>query len=303
MSTDATNDECTIPPVMKIEAQTQYAMPQPEHKARDIAEYVELEAPDEKVVHCELVKTEFVAGTSYDVWDVHTDKNRWWVITNATNLYRQTEFLSLDYTLSFHIGLMARVAARNRREPEKETADILAVFRKLEQIADAADRADEVRNFNLSACNAVKLSSPCRESWHPWLLKFTLTPRSKRQKNWSGAAAEVLCSGSRARESRAFLKAVSSRAWDLVSWLTHASNSTHQDMLMAVTATQACVDALAIMLKKHRSGVPDRCPNCASYQVTALYRPEFETESGYIQFCPKCQWSDAPERVIDGGEF
>jgi hypothetical protein len=132
---------------MSIEAQAKYVMPQPEHKTRDIAEYVELEASDEKVVHCELVRTEFVSGTKYDVWDVHTDKNRWWVITNATNLYRQSEFQSLDYTLSFHIGLMARIAARDGREPDQETAEMLAVFRKLEQISDAADRADEVEEF------------------------------------------------------------------------------------------------------------------------------------------------------------
>ena len=52
----ANDDDCTIPPVMSIEAQAKYVMPQPAHKARDIAEYVELEADDEKVVHCELVK-------------------------------------------------------------------------------------------------------------------------------------------------------------------------------------------------------------------------------------------------------
>jgi hypothetical protein len=34
-----------------------------------------------------------------------TDEGRWWVITNLTNLYSQTHFPSLDYTLSFHIEL------------------------------------------------------------------------------------------------------------------------------------------------------------------------------------------------------
>lgn len=307
MAKDPANDDddCTIPPVMTIAAQAKYVTPQPEHKVRDIAEYVEIEASDEKVVHCELVRTEFVSGTRYDVWDVHTDKNRWWVITNLTNLYRQAEFQSLDYTLSFHIGLMARLAARDRREPDEETAEMLAVFRKLEQVSDAADRADEVEEFQ-------SIGLQCREALVALsriLASVVAEERTDAKfkaadfKNWSEAAAEVLCPGSSAKESRAFLKGVSSRAWDLVSWLTHAGNATHQDMIMGLMATHATVDALAMMLKKHRSGAPDRCPNCASYQVTALYRPEFETDSGYIRFCPKCEWSDAPERVIDGGTF
>lgn len=301
----ANDDDCTLPPVMSIAAQAKYVMPQPEHKARDIAEYVEIEAAGEKVVHCELVRTEFVSGTKYQVWDIHTDKNRWWVITNLTNLYRQGEFQSLDYTLSFHIGLMARLAARDRREPDEETADMLSVFRKLEQISDASDRADEVEDFQ-------SIGLQCRETLVA--LSRVLAGVVGEQhaeaafkiadfKHWSEAAADVLCPGASAKEARAFLKAISNRAWDLVSWLTHASRATYQDMIMAAMATQASVDALAMMLKKHRSGVPDRCPNCSSYQVTALYRPEYETDSGYIRFCPKCEWSDAPERVIDGGTF
>jgi hypothetical protein len=200
---------------------------------------------------------------------------------------------------------MARVSAHNRREPDQEAAEMLAVFRKLEQIFEAAARADEVEEFQ-------SIGLQCREALVALsrVLAAVVAEagpdcsfKAADFKNWSEVAAEVLCPGPSAKESRAFLKAISSRAWDLVSWLTHASNATHQDMVMAITATQACVDALAMMLKKHRSGLPDRCPSCASYQVTALYRPEFETDSGYIRFCPKCEWSDAPERVIDGGEF
>jgi len=308
MSDRPANDDdhdCTIPPVMNIAAQAKYVTPHPEHKARDIAEYVKGQTRDEDVVHCELVRTEFVLGSRYDVWDVHTDKNRWWVITNLTNLYRQSEFQSLDYTISFHIGLMARLATRDGPEPDEETAEMLGVFRKLEHISDAADRADEVEDFQsiglqcretLVALSRV-LASVAKEA------RSDATFKSADFKNWSECAAEVLCSGSSAKEGRAFLKAISSRAWDLVSWLTHASKATYQDMIMAVMATHATVDALSMMLKKYRSGAPDRCPNCASYQVTALYRPERETESGYVRYCPKCEWSDAPPLVIDGGEF
>ena len=93
-------------------------MPQPKHEAEDIRRYVELEAQDETVVHLEKVKVEVIQGKKIDVWDVHTDKGRWWVITNLTNLYSHHDFPSLDYTFTFHVGLMARLAARNSRRPD-----------------------------------------------------------------------------------------------------------------------------------------------------------------------------------------
>ena len=36
----------------------------------------------EKVLHAEKIKTEHVLGNEHECWDVHADKNRWWVITN-----------------------------------------------------------------------------------------------------------------------------------------------------------------------------------------------------------------------------
>jgi hypothetical protein len=42
------------------------------------------------------VKEEIVLGELYEVWDVTTDKDRWWVITDMTNLYSQRHFRRLD---------------------------------------------------------------------------------------------------------------------------------------------------------------------------------------------------------------
>ncbi len=51
----------------------------PPHEAKDIREYVEIEAREE-VVSLEKVKTEGVFGQQYDVWDVRTlgEKPHWW---------------------------------------------------------------------------------------------------------------------------------------------------------------------------------------------------------------------------------
>jgi hypothetical protein len=59
---------------------------------QDIARYVEIEANGERVQHVEQVKIEYILGNAYEVWDVTTDKDRWWVVTNPTNLYSQRHF-------------------------------------------------------------------------------------------------------------------------------------------------------------------------------------------------------------------
>ncbi|WP_243336685.1 hypothetical protein [Anaeromyxobacter soli] len=122
--------ECVIPPPVPLEVLPQFALNTPDYKARGIREYVESQAKDEKVKHAERVTTEAVFGRRHEVWDVHTDKNRWWVITQPTNLYSQAVFPSMDYTLSFHIGLMARVEAAERGRAPGANRDTLAPGRR-----------------------------------------------------------------------------------------------------------------------------------------------------------------------------
>ena len=92
------------------------ARPANSAEARAVREYVEIQAADESVIHLERVASERVFGTKHDVWDVHTDKGRWWVLTDPTNLYSQRDFPSLDYILSFHVGLIARLASKDNRK-------------------------------------------------------------------------------------------------------------------------------------------------------------------------------------------
>jgi len=64
---------------------------------QDIANYVHGQARDETVQHVEKVKTEYVIGEAFDIWDVTMDKNRWWVLTNMTNLYSQKHVLTTRF--------------------------------------------------------------------------------------------------------------------------------------------------------------------------------------------------------------
>jgi hypothetical protein len=53
-------------------------MDSPENERRDVIRYVELEAEGEKVEHAEKLASERIYGRKHDVWDIHTDTERWW---------------------------------------------------------------------------------------------------------------------------------------------------------------------------------------------------------------------------------
>jgi hypothetical protein len=54
--------------------------------------YMASQAPDLTVEFAQKVYAENVLNHRHNVWDVHTNLDRWWVITNPTNLYSQAQF-------------------------------------------------------------------------------------------------------------------------------------------------------------------------------------------------------------------
>lgn len=62
-------------------------MKQLDHQVRRISDYVEGQAPLEEVTHAERMILTKVMGQEHEVWDVRTDQDRYWVVTNMTNLY------------------------------------------------------------------------------------------------------------------------------------------------------------------------------------------------------------------------
>jgi hypothetical protein len=146
---EAVEGDCTEPGIHPVPPdQLGRYSPERDYEAeKSIADYVQRQAPDETVQHVERVTVEYVMGSRYEVWDVTTDKDRWWVLTHPTNLYSQRHFPSLDYTLSFHVGLMTRVMSKNNRPGEKTPTPFDEVFRRLGQAEDVLERGVEAVDF------------------------------------------------------------------------------------------------------------------------------------------------------------
>jgi len=61
-----------------------------QYEADNISDYIRLEAPGEQIESLEKVTTRNVGFNRYDIWDVKTDHNHWWVVTPLTNLYEKS---------------------------------------------------------------------------------------------------------------------------------------------------------------------------------------------------------------------
>jgi hypothetical protein len=93
-----------------------------EEEITHVKGYMASQAPDLDVIFLQKMYSENVVGRIHDIWDVHCGKERWWVITNPTNLYSQETFPNLDMAMTFHVGLCLRIPKTQDRKADTRTA-------------------------------------------------------------------------------------------------------------------------------------------------------------------------------------
>lgn len=276
-------------------------MESPPDEQRAIEDYLYSQSDEGfEVDHVEKLTSEFVLGHEYDVWDAHTNEGRWWVITNPTNLYSQDAIKSMDVALSFHIGLMLRVLAR---QPARRagTSDewLLDVLRRVDLAQERLDTAKEVEDFQSVGVRlrealvslAVVLSK---------LIDGDYTeepPKVADFKGWASIAAEVIAGGADRAQLRGLLKATSEKTWGYVNWLTHARRATPLDARIGLGAVTEVVELFVSATSEWRMGTPPRCPTCGSYQL----KLDFHPDDGWFSICRTCGWmgeADGPATAL-----
>lgn len=281
-------DDCMVPPPLPASALTNLLVQRDQPAESSIRNYVEWQAEGEKVEHAERVATEVVLGRRIEAWDVYTDKHRWWVITSPTNLYSQELFPSLDYTLSFHIGVTARMMS----EPDAGISDseqsvMASAWRRWEQAAEVLDEAEEAEDFQAVGMRCREcLVAMAKEVADPVMVPVgEPVPKRSDFVNWAQLIADHIARGGSAERIRGYLKATSQAGWQLVSWLTHTSNATKADAILAVDITQHILAIYSTALFRHAYAVPDRCERCGSYKI-GLWTPDTDTKP--ILRCQAC---------------
>ena len=250
--TEKNEDHVVPPPPIPAEQLDKYSVDRDPHSERDIAAYVVLEADDETVQHVEKIKQEIVLGEKYEIWDVTTDTDRWWVITNLTNLYSQRHFPSLDHTLSLHIGLMMRLRSRQSRVDGNDPGPFDEVFRRGEQAEQRLDSAIEAEDYQAVGM----LLRECLISLTASIRRRTEIPVDVEQPHganfvaWTDLLTSQLCGGSHNRELRQHLKTMAKSVWQLVNWLTHARGANRTASAIAMHSCQTVIGQLIQALER-----------------------------------------------------
>lgn len=301
---EAVDGDCTLPPDQPLPADQlgQYSPERDYNAERNIADYVEAQGhhDDEAVQHAERVKVEYVMGIPYEAWDVTTDKDRYWVFTNMTMLYSQQHFPSLDYTLSFHIGLMARIRSKDE-QVAAGTTPFDEVLRRLDQAEEALDRAVEVVDFQGVGMQLreamISLMAAARRRTE--LPADTERPQDANVKGWGELLYGHYYAGSSNKDVRGYLKATTDKAWDLVNWLTHHRNANKTAALIAKRAVDAIVVHMANTLTRERWDHTDQCPRCESRAVRTFFDPDIASDGGHFEDCSECGWSNHPGHSVN----
>lgn len=275
-----------------------------EHEWRSIADYVEGKlnkavADAEELTEVTIVQrvnTYRVMGSDYEVFDVHTNQDeRWWVITNPTNLYMQGRFPSYDETFSFHIGIMMRMMDRDRVETDDDRRDrVGAAWRRYEDAVVALNTAREAEDFQSIGikCRDALIAFGREHQDETWIVETSNErPKTADFKQWADLYSKSLAT----ERKRRYLREVAYKTWDMAVELQHDSSATVWDAEIILDATSNVFDAFSMAMIKLSRRAPERCPKCASYRFGQTgYVDQRNGIEGYLTFdaCSACGHKD-----------
>lgn len=244
--------------------------------------------------HVERVKREDVLGEVYEVWDVTTDKDRWWVLTNLTNLYSQRHFPSLDYTLSFHIGLMARMRSRSDRVDGSDPTPFDEVFRRVDQAERKLERAVESDEFQAVGMHLREslislIAATRRRADLPAGIE---RPQDANFLSWSDLLMNHLCGGGSNKELRQHLKNIAKETWQLVNWLTHDRSANETAASVAIHTCQTTIGHFVQILERNRTDKTEQCPVCKSRNIRIHFDISIQPDGDYYSSCGVCGWTN-----------
>jgi len=150
-------------------------------------------------------------------------------------------FPSLDYTISFHVGVTTRMEQAQMTDEQEETHD---------QINQLMNRLAGARGTLFKAKKAEDFQSvgmKCRECLLLLVKIFAQTqmipkgqemPQRGNFIGWCEFIVNYFAPGASSHQLRSYLKGISKETWQLVNWLTHAQNANGFHGNLATEATE-----------------------------------------------------------------
>lgn len=264
-------------------------------REQEIIQYLRTQIPDESVTRIECVHAEGVGRKQYEIWDVQTDAERYWVIAPLTNYYPQAELPSMHSAFSLHLGLMQRMMAKQRSAASDAERDrLLVADRLLDKAGITLDLATDAADFQAVAlkCRETLLAvihAIAEESMVP---DGEDVPKRDDFKGWVDHVVNALAPGrsSRSRRLRALMKDAAKATWDYVGVVVHDKSATRFEGDMVMDATGHVFAMYALATVRAEEGDPYTCPECGSYEVHDYYRHEAPDDEKYVWACSQCRW-------------
>ncbi|MBZ5616921.1 MAG: hypothetical protein LAO23_23220 [Acidobacteriia bacterium] len=274
-------------------------LPATEEEIQHVTNYVKSEAPDLTVQFVQKVYSENVLNVMHDVWDVHTNVDRWWVITAPMNLYSQDQFPNMDLALTFHIGLCLRIPRSDRQKLSDLPVEPFAeAYRYLREANDALTQASEVADYQSIGvrCREAMLAFiKAAQTVIPWTSKEE-PPKKADLKAWADHICSVALAGAAHDDRRHLFKTLLESAWKFTNWLTHSKSSRWHDAEAAIATTENAISLATSAVILHVRGVPEQCPSCGSHRLSPQrgYREDLPDVEWERPTCDKCGWTGSP---------
>ncbi|MFC4602731.1 hypothetical protein [Rhodococcus kronopolitis] len=269
----------------------------PEFEERDIRNYIISQfAPqqDDEVSLVQRVGRRRVAGSTYDLYDVHMSSGtRLWVITNPTNFYDQTDFKSLDQVLCYHIGLRAVLHEQFRVEPDEDQEEFVSKpWRRFARAQEAMNDAAETEDYQSVGmrCREALIALAKDSVDADWVHLPEELPKGSDVKGWMRIYADSLT----VDRPRAYIRALAEKTWDLTNWLQHYSGATEWDAQLVLDATGQLLNTFTLLRIRRENESPEQCPRCDSRRLmeesTGLIERNGNFGSEEWDVCLACGW-------------
>lgn len=283
-------------------------LPATQDEIDHVTNYMRSQAPDLEVTFVQKVYSENVLHVRHDVWDVHTNVDRWWVITQPTNLYSQAQFPNMDLAVTFHVGLCLRIPRSERQQLSALPVEPFAeAYRHLEEAQDALQHSSEVADYQAIGvrCREALLAfAAAAQAVIPWASKDE-APKKADLRAWADHICNTSLPGAEHEHRRHLYKTLLDSAWKFANWLTHAKSSHWQDAEAGIGATENAIALCTAAVIRHIRGVPERCPSCGSQRLSPErgYRMDLPDVEWERPVCDKCGWTGTPVPVENGGSL
>lgn len=264
----------------------------PEVERRAIEQYVDSQSPEgDSVVLVQKVGSRRIIGRTFELYDVHCESSRWWVVTDPTNLYAQSDFPDVEQAFIFHLGLGMYMAEKSRGELDgPEGSFISGAWRRYKQALTAMESAQEAEDYQAIGivCRQALLALVNDHAKADWLELDDSPPKQADFKAWIVLIANSLSTG----RMRSYTTSMGEKTWDLTVWLQHFSDASPWDAELVIEATQHLLTVVSRLVHRREHGEIARCPRCGSYRLEPSSEVVEEPEPGIQEkeICAACGW-------------